>query len=161
MRTASTPCCLPGSYLYVEASNRIGKASTLLTSFSSVPLDQPLCAEFYLSMVGSEAHMGTVSVGRREADGSYDYTAQYQGRTPAEWKRTFLVLGSGLYQVAFTATTGRGPAGDMAIDDVLIAPCEVFSMYSVILTFGLVHAEWHRCRYVLNRLFPFPSCREI
>lgn len=99
----------------------------LVTPFLQIKKGAEMCLKFYYSMVGEQRHLGRVVIKKRGTNGQKTSLAQFDTRTKEEWKIGFVLLGSGLFQVEFFAKVGKGPNGDMAIDDIMINECHAFS----------------------------------
>ncbi|CAD5120152.1 DgyrCDS8727 [Dimorphilus gyrociliatus] len=110
-----------GNYIYIEATNRNkGEFARLTSPF--IQAEDEICLEFYYNMFGKDS--GVFSVLRKKPDSNE--TILWSRTTPATtdlWNRGFLRLESGLFSIVFEAIIGSGALGDIAIDDVTIAPC--------------------------------------
>ena len=69
-----------------------------------------------------------LEIARCEPDGSFTVLWSRSGHVGTGWNRVMLRLRPGLFRIVVAAFLGKGPYGDIAIDDLAIDDCHSFGM---------------------------------
>ncbi|XP_064612390.1 MAM and LDL-receptor class A domain-containing protein 1-like isoform X2 [Liolophura sinensis] len=121
-----------GSYLFLESSTpaEVNQKARLISP-TLQPFSSSICMRFYHHMMGDG--IGDLRIYIRE-NGHESRILTLSGEQGRDWQFADVSFTPTLtFEVIFEAVRGRTFRGDIAIDDIILSPCDVFNNFTNLL----------------------------
>lgn len=105
--------------------------ATIISKRITASIGAPRCLEFFYHMYGADIRQLVVYLVSQE--GAKELVWARHGNQGNQWQRGFVNIPYHDFQVVIEATGGRGARDNIAIDDIRIANCAIFSKFIIAL----------------------------